>query len=491
MIDGGAGFDTGDASFADQTGDVIAVNGGVTGRTYGFTVAGKAFGSVTGIEKMTGLTGGKGDDRLGGVYTLGSQYATIAGGDGTDTAVVDLSDDTAGFSGGLNNAVLYNQAIGYTLTLSGIEVLELTGNAINGGFGFGVFGGDGADILTGLGNADIFQGGGGNDRVRGNGGDDDLYGDAGIYTAVFTGSFASYAVSFPGPDLVEVSGPDGRDTLHDFEIVAFNDGVAEVVGGTIGNAFTIAAATLSAAEGQSGTAIYTFTRHLHRDPHGRPVGLGRGGPGGDWRWRGIDDRRQCRRLRRRSVAGRAHRLRPRSERAGGAGDGRRRHAGRAQRKLHRHHVRGASRGVDHHGDGKGGDPGRRHQDLDRGQRDTDRHGGAGPVLSRRRAGYGVRPGGARSVPLPADCAGYGCDECDDDGGFQPRRRREAGHRPHRRDRRHRHQRRLQLHRHGGIQRHAGSSGSKPPPSAAPGRQPGKCRTQRPPRGTISGPPPSA
>ena len=82
---------------------VIAVNGGVTGQTYGFTVAGKAFGSVTGIAKMTGLTGGKGDDRLGGVYTLGSQYATIAGGDGTDTAVVDLSDDTAGFSCGLNN----------------------------------------------------------------------------------------------------------------------------------------------------------------------------------------------------------------------------------------------------------------------------------------------------------------------------------------------------------------------------------------------------
>ena len=38
---------------------------------------------------------------------------------------------------------------------------------------------------------------------------------------------------------------------------------------------------------------------------------------------------------------------------------------------------------------------------------------------------------------------------------------------------------------------AGPAGSKPPPSAAPGRQPSKCRTQRPPRGTISGPPPSA
>ncbi len=259
-IDGGAGYDVADADFSDQTGAVVAVNGGVAGVLYGFTVGGKAHGSVTNVEMMTGLTCGKGDDRLGGVYTVVDRSSTISGGIGTDTAVVDLSADTKGvFSGGLNAGLIYNNSSGYSLSLSGFEVLEYTGNGNNGSYGFGVYGGGGADILTGLGKADIFQGGGGNDRLRGNGGNDELYGGGGNDTAVFTGNFASYAVSFPGPDLVEVTGPDGKDTLRDIEIVAFDDGEAEVVGGTIGNAFTITAASLSAAEGQTGTAAYTFT----------------------------------------------------------------------------------------------------------------------------------------------------------------------------------------------------------------------------------------
>lgn len=92
---------------------------------------------------MVGLTGGKGNDRLGGVYPLASVNATIAGGDGTDTAVVDLSADSAvGFSGGLSERFIYNNTNARRLFLTGVEVLEFTGNATGTSFITGIVGGD-------------------------------------------------------------------------------------------------------------------------------------------------------------------------------------------------------------------------------------------------------------------------------------------------------------------------------------------------------------
>ena len=259
-MEGGEGYDIASADFSDQTGAVVALNLGVVDTKYDFTVGGAKFGSVRNVEMMTGLVGGTGNDRLGGVYTTTSLTSAIIGGDGTDTAVVDLSADTAGkFSGSLAAGLIYNNITGRQVTLTGIEVLEFTGNAISGAFANGIVGGGGTDILTGLGKADIFRGGGGNDRIRGNGGDDQLFGDAGDDMAVFGGNFASYAFSFTSATVVKVSGPDGNDTLTNFEILRFDDGEAEMIGGVIGNSFTITPATVNAAEGQSGATPFVFT----------------------------------------------------------------------------------------------------------------------------------------------------------------------------------------------------------------------------------------
>ena len=182
-IDGGADYDIASADFSDQSGDVLALNGGVTGKTYSFTVAGKAHGSITDIELMTGLTGGKGNDRLGGVYTLASQASAISGGDGTDTAVLDLSADVSGgFSGSFKVGFIYNNNTGRQLFLTDMEVLEYTGNATGTGFTTGIVGGDGNDILTGLDGNDVFTGGKGNDTITGGKGDDSLSGGTGANT---------------------------------------------------------------------------------------------------------------------------------------------------------------------------------------------------------------------------------------------------------------------------------------------------------------------
>ena len=132
---------------------------------------------------MVGLTGGKGNDRLGGVYPLASVNATIAGGDGTDTAVVDLSADSAvGFSGGLSERFIYNNTSGSKLNLTDVEVLEFTGNANGTGFATGITGGDFNDILTGLDGNDVFTGGKGNDIITGGKGNDSLFGGTGVNT---------------------------------------------------------------------------------------------------------------------------------------------------------------------------------------------------------------------------------------------------------------------------------------------------------------------
>ena len=261
-IDGGAGADTALFDFSDQTGDVVLVNGGKAGVVYNATVNGAAFGSVKNVEIVSSVLGGTGNDRLGGVYTLdgGASYSIITG-DGQDTAVIDLSADTAGvFSGGPNNSSrIYNQVTGRQINIGAdVEAIDFTGNATGTASANGVFGGVGNDKLTGLAGKDVFTGGGGNDRLRGAAGNDILNGGTDDDTAVFSGLFSAYIFKF-NKDSVEVTGPDGVDTLTGIEFAEFDNGAVELTTGIVLSTFSIATDQAIKAEGQAGSTPFTFT----------------------------------------------------------------------------------------------------------------------------------------------------------------------------------------------------------------------------------------
>jgi Ca2+-binding RTX toxin-like protein len=172
VIDGGAGTDTASLDYSDRTGDLVLVNGGVAGVTYTATVGGAAAGSVKDVETLN-ITGGSGNDRIGGRYVNASANVTINGGTGTDTAVVDVSGISSSYRGGITG--LINNSTNASISLSSIEALNFTGQAQFGG----VTGGEGNDSLTGSDAADTFNGAGGNDIITGGAGADSLNGGSG------------------------------------------------------------------------------------------------------------------------------------------------------------------------------------------------------------------------------------------------------------------------------------------------------------------------
>src|SRR5262249_31203470 len=156
--------------------DLTFVNGGAAGVTYTALVGGNAAGSVTNVETVS-ITGGTGNDRIGGVLTLTSPVSTLAGGSGTDVAVIDASALPGTISGRAHaGGLFYNNSGSAFLNLSGIEALEFTGNATGTTGGSGVTGGTGNDSLTGLTGNDTFSGGAGNDLIIGAAGNDSLQG---------------------------------------------------------------------------------------------------------------------------------------------------------------------------------------------------------------------------------------------------------------------------------------------------------------------------
>jgi Ca2+-binding RTX toxin-like protein len=212
----------------------------VAGTVYEATVGGVAAGSVTNVEAIS-ITGGTGNDRIGGAYPTWAT-TTLSGGSGDDVAVVDASAHTASFSGGVNVGGIINNATGVFLTLSGIEALEFTGNAAGGPGGPGITGGAGDDVLTGLGGDDSFDGAAGNDTINGGAGTDTLVGGSGVDTLSYADSPTRVIVNMLGTNPITVSGIivqagtavedfpfpllDTTDTISGFENVvgsAFND----------------------------------------------------------------------------------------------------------------------------------------------------------------------------------------------------------------------------------------------------------------------------
>ncbi|MEI6639428.1 MAG: VCBS domain-containing protein, partial [Chlorobium sp.] len=166
-----------------------------------------------GIENDT-LCGGSGDDVL-----YGDESTT--GGDGVDTAL--YTDALAGITVNLvagtgDDGILYTTKEGGTRT--GHDTLFDIENIVAGDFD---------DAIIGNNIANKLEGGKGDDTLTGGGGNDTLDGGAGTNTAVFSGNYADYTISYDEATqthtvLDKVVGRDGTDVVTHVENFQFADG---------------------------------------------------------------------------------------------------------------------------------------------------------------------------------------------------------------------------------------------------------------------------
>jgi hypothetical protein len=147
--------------------------------------------SWTGISKTIRMNGTPGID-------------TFIGSHQNDEYVVDNASDsvTDGAGGGLADRVL--ASVSYSLPAGAeIEFLSTPDAA-----------GTAAINLTGNELANTIQGNAGPNTLNGRGGDDDIDGGIGIDTAIFSGPSSAYTLTPLAGNGVQVSGPDGTDTLQ-------------------------------------------------------------------------------------------------------------------------------------------------------------------------------------------------------------------------------------------------------------------------------------
>jgi Ca2+-binding RTX toxin-like protein len=203
-MDGGTGTDTAHLFFIGLSAPVefVALT---PGATIVPLVGGAPYGSITNVEIYHNIWGGNGNDTLGAAYVLptGAGYLLV-GGDGEDTAVVDMSADPGALTGGTDTSTgwtsIGSSPTGGTLNIQA-EHIHYTGNALNG-----ITFGAGNDRLTGLGGADTFNAGGGNDTINGGGGADLLYGGEGNDAIMMPDMLFARVEGGPGTDALELTG---------------------------------------------------------------------------------------------------------------------------------------------------------------------------------------------------------------------------------------------------------------------------------------------
>ncbi|WP_271570364.1 FG-GAP-like repeat-containing protein [Bradyrhizobium sp. CCBAU 11386] len=161
-------------------------------------------------------------------------YETVWDGGGVDT--YDLSNYTTNLSINLNP--------GASSVFSTVQLANLgnghyaSGNVYNAylynndarSYIDNVIGGSGNDTIVGNTIANTLNGGTGNDTITGGGGNDTIIGGAGTDTAVYSGSEASYAISYNSTTqtftIVDLrsGSPDGTDAVTGVENFRFGDG---------------------------------------------------------------------------------------------------------------------------------------------------------------------------------------------------------------------------------------------------------------------------
>ncbi|WGD55342.1 M10 family metallopeptidase C-terminal domain-containing protein [Bradyrhizobium sp. CB1650] len=145
-------------------------------------------------------------------------------------------------------------------------------------------GGSGNDTIIGNAIANILNGGSGNDTINGGGGNDTIIGGAGTDTAMYSGSEASYAISYNSATQTFMivdqrpGSPDGTDTVSGVEYFGFADA-------TIASSAFVAPITI---ESLGSTSLIQYGGNYYLDPvaggtgpelkyYGSPVAVGQFG----------------------------------------------------------------------------------------------------------------------------------------------------------------------------------------------------------------------
>ncbi|WFT92862.1 M10 family metallopeptidase C-terminal domain-containing protein [Bradyrhizobium barranii] len=188
--------------------------------------------TTTGQEFINGV--GQPADNGGAGGSANRIFETVWDGGGVDT--YDLSNYTTNLSINLNP--------GASSAFSSVQLANLgnghyaAGNVYNAylynndarSYIDNAIGGSGNDTVVGNAIANTLNGGTGNDTITGGGGNDTIIGGSGTDTAVYSGSRASYAVTYGASAQTfalsdQRSGsPDGTDTLSGVENFQFADG---------------------------------------------------------------------------------------------------------------------------------------------------------------------------------------------------------------------------------------------------------------------------
>lgn len=202
---------------------------------------------ITGTEAADNLRGDAGDDTLYGskaddTLTGGSGNDVLDGGNGYDTAVFsgnfsEYSVTQDGAAGILTFVDHVNDRDG-TDTTTGVELFQFADGLRNAAFQLlpssrtspgddSIWGSNGADYLSGAAGNDTLYGSKGDDTLEGGTGNDMLDGAEGSDTAVFSGAFTEYVVSFDGSRYTvrdRSAGRDGTDSVANVEFFQFADG---------------------------------------------------------------------------------------------------------------------------------------------------------------------------------------------------------------------------------------------------------------------------
>jgi len=182
------------------------------------------------IKNIENVFGGSGADKLTG----DSLANTLAGGDGDDLLKGGAGADILSGQGGVDTADYRDKTASVVVTLNGgtgavVKVGGVNEDTIKSIEN--VYGGSGADTLSGDGFANGLYGGDGDDLLKGGNGVDLLSGQGGVDTADYRDKNAAVAVTLNGVgDAVVKVGGVAEDTIKGIENVSGGSG-ADALGG--------------------------------------------------------------------------------------------------------------------------------------------------------------------------------------------------------------------------------------------------------------------
>ncbi|MFZ4623762.1 MAG: Calx-beta domain-containing protein [Rhodoferax sp.] len=241
----------------------------VKGSQYADTLIGDAatFNVLQGYAGNDSLSGGAGCDFL-------------VGGEGNDTLDGGAGDDFVFYDADATGPVIVNLILGSasgagagTDTLINIEnaygsdhadslIGDANDNALRGfGGNDSLSGGAGNDDLWGDDGNDDLYGQAGNDVIHGNSGDDSIDGGAGTDTALFSGQFADYAISYDRIQGTAAltdhrSGGDDTDSLRNIEKLQFSDQTFDMTAQVFGAEAAVATLNRAFANTSPGNATF-------------------------------------------------------------------------------------------------------------------------------------------------------------------------------------------------------------------------------------------